>query len=76
MDAAADDGAALPRRRQGGRHQRADGSENQRGVERLGRRFVGATGPDSAEAAREILRCCVARIDRKPSDFEYLKLQG
>ncbi len=38
---------------QRGRHQGADRREDQRGVERLGRRRVGAAGPDRAELAGE-----------------------
>ncbi len=40
---------------------RPDRGENEGGVERLGRRLVGAAGPHRAEAAREILRLLVAR---------------
>ena len=41
-------------------HERADGSEQDRRVERLWRRLVGAARPGRAEAAREALRRLVA----------------
>ena len=61
MDAAADDDAAFLRGGEGGRHQCADRREDQRRVERLGRRGCRIPGPFGAETTREILRQLVAR---------------
>ncbi len=55
VDAAADDGAAGRDRAQRRRHQRADGGEDQRGVERLRRHLVRTAGPAAGDAAGEFL---------------------
>src|SRR5205823_7402429 len=59
VDAAADDGAALSCGFQGEGHERADWSEEERGVERFRRRVLGRSGPDCAELARESLALVV-----------------
>src|SRR5438067_3756940 len=61
MDAAADYGATLLCGGKGGRHQRADRREDQRRVERIGRRLVRAPGPLRAQRAGELLRGEIAR---------------
>ncbi len=53
VDAAADHRAALAHRAQRHRHQAADRREQHGGVERLGRRLGGGSGPGAAEAERE-----------------------
>src|SRR5207244_7999947 len=53
--------AALGGGAQGQRDECADRREEERGVELLGRRLVGAAGPSGAEPSREILRRAVAR---------------
>src|SRR5947208_12744248 len=60
VNAGADDRAALCEGAQRERNERADGSEDDRRVEFLGRRLVGAAGPDGAQLTRERLSLLVA----------------
>ena len=55
VDAAADDPPALAHRRERRGNERADGREQDRGVERLGRRLVRSAGPFGAHRAGERL---------------------
>ena len=54
MDPAADHHPALPDGAQRRRHQRPDRGEDDRGVELVRRRLVGAAGPGRPEAARQL----------------------
>src|SRR5262245_66291732 len=63
MDAAADDDASLAHRFESGGHKGAGGSADDGGVERSRRTLLGASGPDRAERAGELLRRKVARPD-------------
>ena len=67
MDAAADDSPALAQCGERGRDKFARGSEQDGGVEGLGRRVVRAAGPVDADRARERLTGMVAR----PGEGEY-----
>ena len=61
VDAGADHAAAFAHRFQCRRHERADGREDDRAVERFGRRRVGGAGPAGAELAGEVLPGDIAR---------------
>ena len=67
MDAGANDAPAGANRGERGGNERADGREDDGGVERLGRQLVRAAGPDGPEAPRERLSRAIAgprkRID-------------
>ena len=77
------DAAAAPRSppgataAQGGRHQRADGREDDRGVQLVGRALVRAAGPHGAELARQRLGGVVAgaddRVDLPPLPAQDLR---
>ncbi len=65
MDPGANHDAAFAHRAQRGRHERADRSEDERGVERRRGHLVGASRPPAAEGEREALSLLVARTGER-----------
>jgi hypothetical protein len=61
VDAAEDDGSAFVHGPKRGGNEISDGREDDRGIERGGRRLIGLSGPYAAERRGKFLRLTIAR---------------